>query len=251
MKHFVRTGAFMLALSMAAHGQGAKQGGSAAATREPPLPDLSIAALTDLIRPVLAPTQASGGARQAPAPTERCKCCGQTLPQRAPDALPSRTGSDGGEVVILSLRGKFDFFGIDGGSISPDAIDTMLQLAKERKPAAIVLDIDSGGGLVLVMHKLMKDLLKLQQDDHVRVIAWPREAYSAAAVSTLTCKEVVVRPTTRLGAATKVVGNDEAPVDTSAMGQKRAAVEAALMRQVSEVTGVDRRVFEAMMIPQR
>lgn len=246
MVHQLLKCALLLALSFPANPQQPKSGGQTEPTREPRLPDISGTAIAKLIRPALPPPGPGTPSEQPP--SERCKCCGQKL---QPELTKTAPDSVGREVVILSLRGKFDFVGIDGGSISPDAIDIMLQLAKERKPVAIVLDIDSGGGLVTVMHKLMKDLLAMQQDEHIRVIAWPREAYSAAAVSTLTCKEVVVRPTTRLGAATKVVGNDEAPVDNSAMGQKRAAVEAALMRQVSEVTGVDRKVFDAMMIPRK
>ena len=167
-------------------------------------------------------------------------------------ALP-RVGAEAGkEVVIISLRGPFDF-GNDweGKAITALPVDLLLDIAIARKPAAVVLDVDSPGGYVTVMQQVIQRILEAQSHSKMRVIAWPNQAFSAAAVTCLACREIVVRPTTRMGAATKVIGNDAAPTPKSAMDNKVASVDEALHRQISQWTGRDPWILDAMEHPER
>jgi hypothetical protein len=155
------------------------------------------------------------------------------------------------EVMVLKLQGPFVDRGIDGTAISPYAITLMLAICKDRRPDAIVLDVSSPGGLVLAMDDIVDQLLKVQTEDKLRVIAWPQDAHSAAAVTCLACKELVVRPISQLGAATKVLGVDEAPKAKTAMDQKVKSATDARRRTIANVTGRDLRVLDAMQFPER
>jgi hypothetical protein len=113
-------------------------------------------------------------------------------------------------------------------------------VAKERRPKAIVLSIDSGGGYVTVMKSLIERVLDEQRKRSVRLIAWPENAGSAAAILSLACREIVVTSTTRMGAAIAVdADGEQAPGPRNAMEQKMLAWETALTQLVHEHTGRD------------
>jgi ClpP class serine protease len=64
----------------------------------------------------------------------------------------------------------------------------------------IVLDIESGGGLGIEMEKIHLKLKDIRQRH--RVVAWIREAISAAAATASNCNEIYFRTTGTLGAMT-------------------------------------------------
>ena len=221
----------------------------------PPKPTVDDNQVIAQIRATLPPVPTAATSKQgAPSIPGKCPCCGQPMPAGAKPGAGSASAptkpSTGGEIVVVSMRGPFSEYGLDGTTISPFATQLTLDLAAERKPLAIVLDVDSPGGLVWVMQNVIAQLLKRQAEDNLRVVAWPDKAHSAAAMTCLACKELVVRPTTRLGAATKVLGNDEAPKPKTAMDQKIASDEGAFLRQIVQLTGRDIRVFQAMQQPK-
>ncbi len=165
-------------------------------------------------------------------------------------ALP-RPVPGGKEIVILKLRGEFADFGVDGTCISPYALKLMLTVGKDRKPAVVVLDIESPGGLVSAMDAVVDQILRAQAEDGIRVVAWPKDAHSAAAVTCLACKEIVVRPLSRVGAATVTAGENEAPKPETAMDHKVESSKQARRRQIAAATGRDIRVLDAMQYPER
>jgi len=163
------------------------------------------------------------------------------------DLIPILRGTmpprgEGDEVIVIKLRGTFlpdNFLGI-GTSITPGAFDALIHVAKERRPKAIVLSIDSDGGYVTVMKSLIERVLDEQRKRGVRLIAWPENAGSAAAILSLACEEIVVTSTTRMGAAIAVDDDGEqAPGPRNAMEQKMLAWETALTQLVHEHTGRD------------
>jgi hypothetical protein len=171
------------------------------------------------------------------------------LLERLGRALPSRV-SGNAEVIVLRLRGAFTEVGLSGTEISPEVVQLSLRLAASRNPAAIVIDIDSPGGRVSTMKTACEQILAAQVEQRIRVVSWPRNAYSAAAITALSCKEMVARPSTKIGAATKIVASGEsAPPPETALDHKLAAVEEALWRQINSFTGRDPRIMAAMMIP--
>jgi len=154
-----------------------------------------------------------------------------------------------GELVVIKLDGEFKadtLFGI-GSTITPGAFNALITVAEERHPSAIVLAINSGGGYAWVMQLLIEELLDLQRNRHVRVVAWPASAGSAAAIMTLACKEIVVTPTTRMGAAIAIDRGGEAiPAPQNALEQKLQAWDDSLLQLVIEFTGRQPTVQRAM-----
>jgi len=154
-----------------------------------------------------------------------------------------------GELVVVKLDGEFkadNLFGI-GSTITPGAFNALITVAEERHPSAIVLAINSGGGYDWVMKLLIEQLLELQRNRDVRVVAWPATAGSAAAIMTLACKEIVVTPTTRMGAAIAIDRGGEAiPAPQNALEQKLQAWDDSLLQLVIEFTGRSPTVQRAM-----
>lgn len=159
------------------------------------------------------------------------------------------------EILILKLEGGFKFdnaFEI-GSTITPGSFNALMDVALERKPAAIVLAINSKGGLVAVMKDVIERTLEAQKVHGMRVVAWPREAGSAAAILSLSCREIVASPMTRMGAATQIDGNtgERSEGPSNALEQKLKAWEDSLWTLVSECTGRPSDVQRAMQLPEQ
>lgn len=163
-----------------------------------------------------------------------------------------------GEIIILVLRGEFTNDRADsiGETISPGAMKAMVECALERSPALIVLEIDSPGGLVSVMDNVIEQTVVLQVEKKIRVVAWPKKAGSAASILCLACKEIVVHPLTRMGAATMIYGGkfkhgERVEGPKNALDQKMESWSDASKRQILELTGRDAMIQEAMQFPEK
>ena len=163
-----------------------------------------------------------------------------------------------GEVVILTLRGEFTNDTADsiGETISPGAMKAMVECALERSPALIVLEIDSPGGSVQVMNNVIEQTVVLQVEKKIRVVAWPKKAGSAASILSLACKEIVVHPLTRMGAATMIYGSgdkygERVEGPKNALDHKMESWSDASKRQILELTRRDAMIQEAMQFPEK
>jgi membrane-bound ClpP family serine protease len=103
----------------------------------------------------------------------------------------------------------------------------------------IVLEIDSPGGLVTEVFKVIDTIAKVRERH--RVVAWVREAMSAAAVSAMACDEIYFRRDGVLGAAMVIRGADS-PYG-GALDKFRDEIGAAI-----EKNGRPRAVFDAMVL---
>ena len=81
-----------------------------------------------------------------------------------------------------------------------------LRVAKEMKPNAVLLDIEGPGGLVSEELAIIEVLLQAQTEG-LRIVALPRNAFSAWALIALSCKEIVVMKSTRMGASVTIQTN--------------------------------------------
>lgn len=141
-------------------------------------------------------------------------------------------------------------------SFTAETLETALKKAKAMNPCAIVLDIEGPGGLVSEMRKMVDVLYKAQTVDDMRVVAMVRNAYSAWAIIALACKEIIVIPTSKLGAAVVIQSNGqggfvEAPEEQGAVAQKFIAPWMALCRQVDDLTGRCSCIRDAMVIQDK
>ena len=163
-------------------------------------------------------------------------------------------GEHGGELVVMTLTGPFATANLHriGEVISYPDVAMMMDLAMGRHPAAIVLAINSGGGLISEMDKVVELLIERQSSPYEqRVVAWVDLGGSAAAVTALTCKELIMFPTGRLGSATTTLNNERVPEPQTALDQKLRAMQDARRRQTAALTGRVAALQEAMEFPEK
>ena len=103
----------------------------------------------------------------------------------------------------------------------------------------IIMEIDSPGGLVTEIFKIV-DAIKSVRERH-RVVAWIREAISAAAVTSMNCDEIYFRKMGALGAAMMIRGRDSVYGD--ALDAFRSEIGAVVSKN-----GRPAMVFEAMVL---
>ncbi len=163
--------------------------------------------------------------------------------------------NDANPILVIELHGEvgIDPTGIDDpktSSYTAAYLQRQLERAQKRGASAVVLDIDGPGGLVVEMQRMVDVILKAQRDDDLRLIAVTRRALSAWSRVALACREIVVTPGSKVGAAvTIVVANGEvrhAPVGKDAVSQKREAPWQATLRDVHRLTGRCACIMEAM-----
>jgi hypothetical protein len=162
--------------------------------------------------------------------------------------------ADGPEIVVLHLNGVFEPANIFrvGKAISAGVFDVLMDVAVARKPQAIVLRIDSGGGRIDQMDRIIERLLEVQgPEERQRVVAWVDLGGSAAALTALACKELVMMPQGRLGAATRTYMDGEAvEPPASAIEQKQEAMREARRRQIASLTERPLSIQDAMEKPE-
>jgi len=159
-------------------------------------------------------------------------------------------------IYVISLHGMVGV--VEGHCkdqpITAYSLDYFLREAKEKHPSVVILDISGPGGSVDEMHAMVKIIYEYQLQG-MRIVAFPREAFSAWSTVALSCKEIIVAAQSRMGAAIPVIqGNAgvmiEAPVKTDAVSQKHEAVWQALWGSVTQFTGHSNFIYEAMHVQE-
>lgn len=126
-----------------------------------------------------------------------------------------------------------------GQTARHDEIEAVAKEADKWGPGQIiVLDIESPGGLVTEIFKI-SDTLREVKKRH-RVVAWIKEAISAAAVTAMHCDEIYFRRVGALGAAMMIRGRD------SVKGEPLELFKDEIAKVVEE-NGRPRSVFFAMV----
>jgi len=175
---------------------------------------------------------------------------GGTVPLPGTGPLSSKSA----DVVIIPMRGHFGFEPGADEWIDVDAFNALVKQAKSLGPRFVVLDIESPGGLVVVMHSIAETLMKeFPEGGSITPVAWPGMAGSAASFVTLTCPKIVVKPGARVGAALTVqttpkgvVAVDDLPTDKSGAAQKFKSFSDALERSAIQFGGHPPEVRAAM-----
>jgi len=162
------------------------------------------------------------------------------------DAI-ARPPADTTRIAWLSLHGQVGGL-IDNrieGTFDAGLVQQCFEEAHRQGADVIVLDIHSPGGLVDEMEAICDTIIEWQ--DRLRIVAWPNEAYSAAAIITMCCPEILVRENSLIGAATIVQrqGNQ-----TTALEAKMASPHYARQRQYMERSGHPYDVVAAMTIQE-
>lgn len=151
-------------------------------------------------------------------------------------------------VALIPLHGQVG--GLIGdstiGTFDAVLLEACLEEASKNGASLVVLDIQSPGGLVDEMEAISE--LILDWNDRLRIVAWPNEAFSAAAIITLCCRDIIVRPTSLIGAATIVTRSRDGGM--SALDAKMASPHYARQRQYMERAGRPYAVVAAMTVQE-
>jgi ATP-dependent protease ClpP protease subunit len=128
---------------------------------------------------------------------------------------PSREGKP---YVVIPVHGAI------GDDVTADALRAGLAEARSANPQYVVLEIDSPGGSIGQMMEML-DLLNMASAD-LKIIAYVRQAYYAAAVIAMSCSEVYMQPGGTIGATVPFRMTENGPADVDA--KFRSVVEAQM-----------------------
>lgn len=160
------------------------------------------------------------------------------------------------DVVVIPIHGSFGFESLEYSEwVDVRQVRDMIRRAKSMSPSVVVLDIESPGGQVQVMHELGE---ALQQEfpsggGGPRLVAWPGQAGSAASYVTLTCPTIISKPAARVGAALKItetpkgyIALDDLPPQQGGVAKKMQSFVDALERSAMQFGGHNPAIWEAM-----
>jgi ATP-dependent protease ClpP protease subunit len=160
-----------------------------------------------------------------------------TQPAATRPATRAAIGQVGPGYVLLPVRG---LIGVD---ITAEALQAGIDSAVELHPQFIVVFIDSDGGIVAEMSKMVDALHGIPSDIHV--VAYVKKAYSAAAVLAMSCPQIVMKPDGVIGAAMPFQATrDGTPKDIDV--KMKSAIEAQ-QRQWVIAAGHDDILLRGMM----
>jgi len=135
------------------------------------------------------------------------------------------------------------FEGEVGTEVLATRLERSFEDALKRKPTVVLIVFDSPGGLVQEVSKLVAVIKKY--NGRLRVVAYVRSALSAAAITSLACREIYLEPHAIIGAATAyrmtAFGMPEA------ISEKFQSVWRAQARIAAEIGGHSTLVAEAMI----
>lgn len=184
-------------------------------------------------------------------------CKDKAQPATATESVDSATKSGDASassdlVYVITLHGTVGIIpGESAKAFTAEGLKVSLDAAQRAKATVVVLDIDGPGGQILEMQNMVKVLLEAQVGG-MRIVALPRDAFSAWSIVALSCKEILVTPTSRMGAAVSITSNGkgfiEAVEGKDAVSQKFAAPFQALWRQITDITGRPPCIADAMRI---
>jgi len=117
-------------------------------------------------------------------------------------------------------------FGEIGADCTTATMKAALDAAREAKPKYIVLVIDSGGGSVQEMVKIIELLDQASKD--IEIVAYVQHAYSAAAVIAMSRPRIYLKPDASIGAAVPYKMSAKGPADLEA--KFRSPIEAEFRR---------------------
>lgn len=113
--------------------------------------------------------------------------------------------------------------------------------ANRERPLALVFYIDTPGGQVSAMSRIVEDVLNRAQ---VPTMAVVRNAYSAGALIAMSAEQVAMLPGSAIGAATPIVVT---PVGIAPAEEKFSSAVRGEFRAVAEARGRDPRIAEGMV----
>lgn len=166
-----------------------------------------------------------------------------------PEAGAPATGKDGEKAAPRIPEGATKVAVISqeemvGPFMNADAFKYAVSLIpKDQKPDIIVMRINSGGGALIEVPKLM-DLIQKDLKPEYRVVAWIESAISAAAMTAMNCEEIYMMKRGNLGGA--VAFSMTGPGKAQAMKDEGLEMVLKLGEQIAKNGRYDPLVIRAM-----
>lgn len=113
--------------------------------------------------------------------------------------------------------------------------------ANRERPLAVVLYLDTPGGQISAMQRIVGDVLNRAQ---VPTLAVVRNAFSAGALIAMAAEQVAMLPGSAIGAATPIVAT---PLGIAPVDEKFNSAVRGEFRAVAEARGRDPRIAEGMV----
>ncbi len=138
--------------------------------------------------------------------------------------------------------------GMVGQKMVASILEKALEDAVKRKPTVVVLVIDSPGGYISEVEKLVEVICKYKKQ--MRIIVYvKKEAFSAAAITALAVNEIYMKTGTQIGAATsfRTDGDGNVVELPSDIAEKFQSVWRARARSAAEAGGHSTLLAEAMI----
>ncbi len=138
---------------------------------------------------------------------------------------------------VIPLHGEV------GVTVLASALDKSLADAVARKASVVILDIDSPGGLVEEAKKIIEVIHKYNKQ--ARIVALANQDLSAAAILSLSCRQIYVKATGTIGAA--VAYNPSNLTLPPRLEEKMLSAWRAVARNSAEEGGHEPLLAEAMI----
>jgi ATP-dependent protease ClpP protease subunit len=176
----------------------------------------------ELPPPVAAPSSAAPSASPAAAPE--------------PVAPPVKT-------YATQTYYRIPLSGVVGRTMTAAYLSRAFEDARTRKPTVVILEIDSPGGAVAEVEKLMRVITDAKKD--LRIVAFVRQAISAAAITALAVDEIYVSKGSVFGAATAYHTTPDG--GTADVSEKMKSIWMTLARSSAELGGHPTLLADAMI----
>lgn len=158
---------------------------------------------------------------------------------------PKSAGTPG--YYMIPIKGRF------GLEIKASVIAKCLDHARKIKPDVIVLHINSGGGEVRQMLAIMEMLTHWQANESTPIVAFiEKQAFSAAALTALSAKQIYMAPGSAMGAALIIrVGDGKVTsLDSTREGARYSAMIRSKARIAAAAAGHHPLIADAMIHPE-
>ncbi|MFB3890540.1 MAG: ATP-dependent Clp protease proteolytic subunit [Phycisphaerae bacterium] len=176
--------------------------------------------------------------KAAPLPTSAPKAVSQASVADDEPAAPPIEKIAGPSYYVIPLHGSV------GRTITAAIIEKSLEDSAKRKPSVVILDVESPGGLITESAKIVEVIRKHAPTQRIVVLAG--QDLSAAAVLSMSAKEIYMKPPGLIGAATAYMSGPMPAV----ISEKMQSVWRATARSSAQCGGHESLLAEGMIDPQ-
>ncbi|HEV8379416.1 MAG TPA: ATP-dependent Clp protease proteolytic subunit, partial [Tepidisphaeraceae bacterium] len=186
--------------------------------------------------PVVQP--AAPGATLTAKPATKPAAVSAVAAADAPPTPPPIEKYSGPTYYMIPLRGEV------GATFTAGVLEQALADASQRSPTVVVLEIDSPGGSIAEVSRMLEVINQYKKK--MRIVVFARRAISAAAITALAADDIYMRRTAIIGAATAYKLNEANGMPEN-ISEKMESVWRATARSSAEIGKHPTAIADAMI----